>query len=48
MKIEDELVVYRQGDCCLCNKNIHHLEIIGKECGDHALFDERRVYSRCF
>lgn len=28
MKIEDEYIVYHQGDCCLCNKNIHHLELM--------------------
>lgn len=28
MKIEDEYIMYRQGDCCLCNKNIHHLELM--------------------
>lgn len=28
MNIEDEYIVYRQGDCCLCNKNIHHLELM--------------------
>lgn len=26
LKIENEDIIYRAGDCCLCNKNIHHLE----------------------
>lgn len=26
LSIEDEEVVYKAGDCCLCNKNIHHWE----------------------
>lgn len=31
MKIEDKYIVYRQGDCCLCNKNIHHLELMEQD-----------------
>lgn len=56
MKIEDELVVYRQGDCCLCNKNIHHLEIMEKnaeimlflmkEEHIHDVFDSNYYYDR--
>lgn len=30
MQIEDELVTLAPGDCCLCNKNIHHLELMDK------------------
>lgn len=30
LRIENEDVFYRQGDCCLCNKNIHHLELMDK------------------
>lgn len=26
LTIESEDVVYKAGDCCLCNKNIHHIE----------------------
>lgn len=28
MRIEDEYITYHQGECCLCNKNIHHVEIM--------------------
>lgn len=28
MLIEDEYLSLHEGDCCLCNKNIHHLEIM--------------------
>lgn len=27
IQIEDEFVTYYAGDCCLCNKNIHHREV---------------------
>lgn len=27
LEIENEIVTYRAGECCLCNKNIHHREI---------------------
>lgn len=27
MRIEDEYITYHRGECCLCNKNIHHMEI---------------------
>lgn len=27
LQIENEIVVYHAGECCLCNKNIHHREI---------------------
>ena len=26
LQIEEEHIVFRQGECCLCNKNIHHKE----------------------
>jgi len=26
LTIENEDVIYKAGDCCLCNKNIHHME----------------------
>lgn len=32
MQIENETLTYEPGDCCLCNKNIHHLELIDKTC----------------
>lgn len=28
MRIEDEYITYRPGECCLCNKNIHHVEVM--------------------
>jgi len=28
MHIEDEVVSYEAGECCICNKNIHHLEVM--------------------
>ncbi|WFR58173.1 AraC family transcriptional regulator [Anaerocolumna sp. AGMB13025] len=27
IQIEDEFVTYHAGDCCLCNRNIHHREL---------------------
>lgn len=27
IQIEDEFVTYHAGDCCLCNRNIHHREV---------------------
>lgn len=30
MQIEDEFVTYYPGDCCLCNKNIHHRELMNE------------------
>ncbi len=27
MRIEDEILTYYPGECCLCNKNIHHTEL---------------------
>ena len=56
MKIEDEFVIYHQGDCCLCNKNIHHLEfmeknaeillVLMKEEYIHDVFDRNYYYDR--
>lgn len=31
MQIENEILEYKAGDCVLCNKNIHHKEIMDKE-----------------
>ncbi len=31
MQIEEERITYVQGECCLCNKNIHHLEMMEEE-----------------
>ncbi len=31
MKIEGEERIYYPGECCLCNKNIHHVEIMDDE-----------------
>lgn len=28
LQIENEVVAYHAGECCLCNKNIHHKEIL--------------------
>lgn len=28
MRIEDEYMTYHPGECCLCNKNIHHVEVM--------------------
>lgn len=28
MRIEDEYITYQPGECCLCNKNIHHVEVM--------------------
>ena len=28
MKIENEDLVYYPGECCICNKNIHHMELM--------------------
>ena len=45
MKIEDEYISYRQGDCCLCNKNIHHLELMEKNT-EIVLFLMKEEYLR--
>lgn len=29
LRIENEDIVYHTGDCCICNKNIHHVEQMG-------------------
>lgn len=31
LQIEDEIISYRAGECCLCNKNIHHREIMDSD-----------------
>ncbi len=31
MKIENEIITYHPGDCCLCNKNIHHVELMDED-----------------
>ena len=31
MRIEDESVRYGAGDCCVCNKNVHHLEVMDEK-----------------
>ena len=30
MRIEDEYITYFSGECCLCNKNIHHVEVMDR------------------
>lgn len=30
MRIEDEYITYFPGECCLCNKNIHHVEVMDR------------------
>ena len=31
MRIEDETVLYEAGECCVCNKNIHHVEMMDED-----------------
>ena len=31
MRIEDEYITYHPGECCLCNKNIHHVEVMNRD-----------------
>lgn len=31
MQIEEEYISYTAGDCCMCNKNIHHREIMDQD-----------------
>ena len=31
LQIENEVITYQPGDCCLCNKNIHHKEIMDQD-----------------
>ena len=31
MQIEDETVCYEAGECCVCNKNIHHVEVMDED-----------------
>lgn len=31
MQIEDDVITYHAGDCCLCNKNIHHAELMDED-----------------
>ncbi len=31
LRIEDEDIVYHAGDCCICNKNIHHMEMMDRD-----------------
>lgn len=45
MKIEEENIVYSQGDCCLCNKNIHHMELM-EEDTEIVLFLMKEEYVR--
>ena len=31
MRIEDETMLYEAGECCICNKNIHHVEMMDED-----------------
>ena len=53
MRIEDENIIYNQGDCCICNRNIHHMELMEQDT-EIVLFlikeersEERRVGKEC-
>ncbi|WP_394922486.1 helix-turn-helix domain-containing protein [uncultured Robinsoniella sp.] len=56
MRIEDENIMYNPGDCCLCNRNIHHMELMDqdteivlfliKEDYVHDVFDTNYYYDR--
>lgn len=56
MRIEDENIIYNQGDCCICNRNIHHMELMEqdteivlflmKEEYIHDAFDTNYYYDR--
>lgn len=45
LKIENEIVTYKEGECCLCNRNIHHQEIPYQNC-DFILFLFKEEYIR--
>jgi len=45
MQIEDETIFYKAGDCCLCNKNIHHKEVMDRDT-EIVLFLMKEEYVR--
>lgn len=43
MQIEDERICYEAGECCLCNKNIHHVEQMDEDTEIVLLLLKERV-----
>jgi AraC-type DNA-binding domain-containing proteins len=45
LQIENEIITYKEGECCLCNKHIHHKEIVNSDC-EMILFLLKEEYIR--